>query len=96
MNRTALNQRVSRRNVLKTAAVAPVTAKFAAPAVISAQGGQEISHMVYSSLLLDKDTLTRVPPDTTDNVIEYFQWSVEEFKKVEPDMTVNLELLPKD
>ncbi|MGD9710494.1 MAG: extracellular solute-binding protein [Thermomicrobiales bacterium] len=96
MKELKLDRSVSRRNVLKTAAVAPIAAKFAAPAVISAQGGPEISHMVYSSLLLDRDTLQRVPPDTTDNVIEYFDWSVEEFKKVEPDITVNLEYLPHD
>ncbi len=96
MKTPLLRQSVNRRNVLKAAAVAPVAAKFGAPALISAQSGPEISHMVYSSLLLDKDTLQRVPPDTTDNVIEYFQWSVDEFKKVEPDISVKLEYLPHD
>lgn len=96
MKKPLLDQSVSRRNVLKAAVVAPVAAKFAAPAMISAQSGPEISHMVYSSLLLDKTTLERVPPDKTDNVIEYFQWSVEEFKKIEPDITVKLEMLPHD
>lgn len=94
--KTVPRRSISRRNVLKAAVAAPVAAKLAAPAVISAQSGPEISHMVYSSLLLDRDTLQRVPPDTTDNVIEYFQWSVEEFQKVEPDIKVNLEFLPHD
>ena len=96
MKTPLLSQSVNRRNVLKAAAVAPVAAKLGAPALISAQGGPEISHMVYSSLPLDKDTLTRVPPDQTENIIEYFQWSVDEFKKVEPDIEVKLEYLPHD
>ncbi|HET8523288.1 MAG TPA: extracellular solute-binding protein, partial [Thermomicrobiales bacterium] len=70
--------------------------RFAAPAVIKAQSKQEIHHWVYSSLPLDKTTLKRVPPETTDNVIEYFQWSADEFKKVEPDIDVKLEFLPHD
>ncbi|MGH2558860.1 MAG: ABC transporter substrate-binding protein, partial [Thermomicrobiales bacterium] len=69
---------------------------FSVPAIISAQGGQEVVHWVYSSLPLDKDTMTRVPPDQQENVIEYFDWNIEEFKKVEPDITVKLEYLPHD
>ena len=99
---------VSRRQVLKTAGalsagglLLPASATSSpkpnrAPAVIRAQSAQEITHWVYSSLPLDKDTLTRVPPDQTDNIIEYFQWSVEEFKKVSPEIEVKLEFLPHD
>jgi multiple sugar transport system substrate-binding protein len=70
--------------------------RFRAPAVIRPQSGQEVVHWVYSSLPLDKTTLQRVPPTTTENTIEYFEWSVEEFKKVEPGITVKLEYLPHD
>lgn len=85
--------------LLPTGSVSANTAKrsrqFAVPAV-SAQQKQEVTHWVYSSLLLDQDTLERVPPDRSDNVIEYFQWNVDEFKKVEPDIEVSLEYLPHD
>src|SRR5215207_8779605 len=89
---------VSRRQVLKTAGTLSAAGLLlpTAPAVIRAQSAQEITHWVYSSLPLDKDTLTRVPPDQTDNTIEYFQWSVEEFKKVAPEIEVKLEYLPHD
>lgn len=102
----------SRRDVLRSAGVAAAgglllpasglakpraaSSLFSAPAVIKAQSNQEVVHWVYSSLPLDKDTLTRVPPDKTDNVIEYFQWSVDEFKKVEPGIDVKLEFMPHD
>jgi multiple sugar transport system substrate-binding protein len=93
----------SRRDVLQgigatTAAglLIPARSTWAAPPTIRAQQNEEVVHWVYSSLPLDKDTLTRVPPDKTDNVIEYFQWSVEEFKKVEPGINVKLEFMPHD
>ncbi len=70
--------------------------RYSAPAVIKAQSNQEVTHWVYSSLPLDKTTLTRVPPDTTDNVIEYFQWSADKFKEVEPNIDVKLEYMPHD
>jgi ABC-type glycerol-3-phosphate transport system substrate-binding protein len=66
-----------------------------APAFLRNQGKQEVTHWVYSSLPLDKDTLQSVPVDAP-NSIEYFQWSVEEFKKAQPDIEVKLEFLPHD
>ena len=66
------------------------------PTLRFADSGQQVVHYVYSSLPLDKTTLKRVPPGTTDNVIEYFQWSADEFKKVEPGIDVKLEFLPHD
>jgi multiple sugar transport system substrate-binding protein len=95
MNAPSKKSQLSRRDLIKAAAVAPVAGAALSRASASAQG-PEISHMVYSSLLLDRDTLQRVPPDTTENVIEYFDWNVEEFKKVEPDINVKLEYLPHD
>src|SRR6478609_5665088 len=80
------------------ALASPVAAskRYSAPAVIKAQSNQEITHWVYSSLPLDKTTLTAVPPGTTDNVIEYFQWSADAFKEVEPNIDIKLEYLPHD
>lgn len=78
-----------------SAASSKRSSAFSAPAHLTQQG-QEVNHWVYSSLKLDKDTLQRVPPDVTDNTIEYFEWSVEEFKKIEPDIDVKLEYLPHD
>jgi multiple sugar transport system substrate-binding protein len=66
------------------------------PTLRFADSGQEVNHWVYSSLPLDKTTLKRVPPTTKDNVIEYFQWSADEFKKVEPGIDVKLQFLPHD
>ena len=102
----------TRRDVLRSAGIAAAgglvlpaaslakpraaSSVFSAPAVIKAQSNQEVVHWVYSSLPLDKDTLTRVPPDKTDNVIEYFQWSADKFKEVEPGIDVKLEFMPHD
>lgn len=101
---------LSRRTILKgaagmaplagllvpTGALAKPSQRYSAPAIIRHQSKQEVTHWVYSSLPLDKTTLQRVSPDVTDNVIEYFQWSADEFKKVEPDVDVKLEFLPHD
>jgi multiple sugar transport system substrate-binding protein len=93
----------SRRQVLRGIGAAaagglvlPARDTLAAPATIRLQQEQEVTHWVYSSLPLDKDTLTRVPPDATENVIEYFQWSADKFKEVEPGINVKLEFLPHD
>lgn len=55
-----------------------------------------VSHWVYSSLPLDRDTLTSVPADQTENVIEYFDWSLEQYREIEPNVEVLLEELPHD
>lgn len=101
----------SRRSLIRTAGIipaagalisvsdafaAPKRSQFAAPNFLRNQGKQEITHWVYSSLLVDKDTLEPVPADTTENTLEYFQWSVDEFAKQNPDITVKLEYLPHD
>jgi ABC-type glycerol-3-phosphate transport system substrate-binding protein len=57
---------------------------------------QTITHWVYSSLPLDKTTLKRVPATQKENTIEYFDWSIGELKKVEPNITVKQEILPHD
>lgn len=75
---------------------APSKSRFHAPALIRANSKQTVTHYVYSSLKLDKTTLKAVPATTTDNAIEYFQWSADEFKKTEPDIEVKLEYLPHD
>lgn len=101
---------VSRRDLLRSAGLASAAGallpaaraaaspapSFAAPAVIRPQATREIVHWVYSSLPLDRTTLERVPPEQTENVVEYFDWNVEEFNKIEPDVTVKLEYLPHD
>ncbi len=103
---------ISRRSLVQSAAALPVAAVllqdaarasapsrqssvYHAPAVIS-QSKQEVTHWVYSSLPLDRDTLERVPPDQSENTIEYFEWSVEQFKEIEPDIEVKLEFAPHD
>lgn len=74
-------------------ATAPQTSSGeAAPSAESAK----VVHWVYSSLLLDRDTLESVPADTTENVIEYFEWSLEKFQEEEPNVEVQLEYLPHD
>lgn len=55
-----------------------------------------VSHWLYINLMLDKDTLESVPADRTENVINYFDWSLEKFKEIEPDTDVSLEYLPHD
>ncbi len=82
--------------LLPAGSLAKAPSGQSAPAFLRKQGKQEVTHWVYSSLPLDRTTLQRVSPDVTDNVIEYFDWSVEEFKNVQPDIEVKLEYLPHD
>jgi multiple sugar transport system substrate-binding protein len=101
----------TRREILRAAATLPAaglllpaaasaaparTKPTAAPMLKYASSGQKVVHYVYSSLPLDKTTLKALPAGTTTNAIEYFQWSVDEFKKTEPDIDVQLEFLPHD
>jgi multiple sugar transport system substrate-binding protein len=74
---------------------APSTQSAGAPPAASHKP-QELTHWVYSSLPLDKTTLKSVPSTQKDNVIEYFDWNVAEYKKVEPATTVKLQYLPHD
>jgi multiple sugar transport system substrate-binding protein len=55
-----------------------------------------VAHWVYSTLPLDRDTLTSVPADKTENVVNYFDWNLEKFNEIEPDTQVSLEYLPHD
>jgi multiple sugar transport system substrate-binding protein len=55
-----------------------------------------VSHWVYSDLPLDRDTLTSVPADRTENVVKYFDWSLEKFQEEAPEIDVELEYLPHD
>jgi multiple sugar transport system substrate-binding protein len=55
-----------------------------------------VSHWVYITLPLDRDTLESVPADRTENVVNYIDWNLEKFNEVEPDIEVNLEYLPHD
>ncbi len=55
-----------------------------------------VSHWLYSLLPLDRDTLTSVPADRTENVVNYFDWSAEEYKEIEPNTEVQIEYLPHD
>lgn len=102
------DSRFSRRALLYGASMVPVGGLLlpagslakapkgtSAPAFLRNQGKQEVTHWVYSSLKLDRDTLQSVPVDAP-NAIEYFDWSVEEFAKVNPDIEVKLEYLPHD
>ena len=98
-------QLVSALGVLPAAGlILPASARAAAasqryaptPTLRHADSAQTVTHWVYSSLPIDKTTLKPLPPDVTDNAIEYFQWSVDEFKKVEPGIEVKLEYLPHD
>ena len=55
-----------------------------------------VSHWVYSTLPLDRETMQSVPADQTENVVNYFDLNLEQFNEVDPDTTVNLEYLPHD
>jgi ABC-type glycerol-3-phosphate transport system substrate-binding protein len=74
-------------------AAQPSTASEGAPA---AAAPATITHWVYSTLPLDRTTLTSVPADETENVVNYFDLNLEQFNEVEPDTTVQLEYLPHD
>jgi ABC-type glycerol-3-phosphate transport system substrate-binding protein len=55
-----------------------------------------VTHWVYSTLPLDRDTLTSVPADKTENVVNYFDLNLEQYNEIEPNTTVQLEYLPHD
>lgn len=55
-----------------------------------------VTHWVYSTLPLDRDTLTSVPADETENVVNYFDLNLEQFNEIEPNTEVQLEYLPHD
>ena len=79
--------------------LAACAAPAAAPQTTSSEAAAapvSVSHWLYSLLPLDRDTLTSVPADRTENVINYFDWSAEEYKKVEPNTDVQIEYLPHD
>jgi multiple sugar transport system substrate-binding protein len=95
---------LSRRQFLALSAAlsASVVAACAAPAVTTQSPAQvtiepiSVSHWVYSDLPLDRDTLTSVPADRTENVVKYFDWSLEKFREESPEIEVQLEYLPHD
>jgi ABC-type glycerol-3-phosphate transport system substrate-binding protein len=95
---------LSRRKFLALSSLVGVSALAAcaapAPGTQPAAGGTvqriSVSHWVYSDLPLDRDTLTSVPADRTENVVKYFDWSVEQFQEEEPNVDVQLEYLPHD
>src|SRR5688500_17865146 len=76
------------------AAPAPAAQPEASEGGSAAAAPATVSHWVYSTLPLDRDTLESVPADQTENVINYFDWSLEKFNEIERDTTVNLEYLP--
>ncbi|MEX1019356.1 MAG: extracellular solute-binding protein [Litorilinea sp.] len=99
---------LSRRQFLALTSAVGVTAlaACAAPAAAPAGGSEAasspaaashtVSHWVYSALPLDRDTLTSVPADRTENVVQYFDWSAELFEADNPNVNVQLEYLPHD
>jgi multiple sugar transport system substrate-binding protein len=78
------------------AAPAPAAQSSTTEGESAAAAPASVSHWLYINLLLDKDTLESVPVDRTENVINYFDWSLEKFKEIEPDTDVSLEYLPHD
>ncbi len=100
-----MTKKVSRREFLVLSATlsASFVAACAAPTMTTTQSPAavskepiSISHWVYSTLPLDRDTLTSVPADRTQNVVNYFDLNREQFAEIEPDIEVNLEYLPHD
>ncbi len=84
-------------------ALAACAAPSAAPSATTTESSAGVSkapatvtHWVYSTLPLDRETLTAVPADRTENVVTYFDWNAEEFLAVEPDTEVQVEYLPHD
>jgi multiple sugar transport system substrate-binding protein len=77
------------------ACAAPVAAPQASTGAAAAEP-VSVSHWLYSLLPLDRDTLTSVPADRTENVINYFDWSAEQYKEIEPNTEVQIEYLPHD
>lgn len=73
-------------------ASAPAEGQPSAPAIEP----KTVSHWVYSTLPMDRDTLKSVPADQTTNVVNYFDWNLEKFNEAEPNVEVQLEYLPHD
>ncbi|MGH2459361.1 MAG: ABC transporter substrate-binding protein, partial [Chloroflexota bacterium] len=69
-----------------------------APAATAAPSGKAytITQWVYSQINLIKETLQPAPATQKTDVIDYFAWNIAEFKKVAPQTTVKVELLPHD
>ncbi|HEV8635934.1 MAG TPA: extracellular solute-binding protein [Chloroflexota bacterium] len=80
------------------AAAQPTTAPAPAAAGKPAVAGKPVDlvHWVYSSLKLVKGSLQPAAPTVKDGVIEYFDWSVEEYQKRAPNVKPKLEFLPHD
>lgn len=100
-----VKQPLSRRRFLALSAAvgASTLAACSAPSTPSTQSSDgaskapvTVTHWVYSTLPLDRETLTAVPADRTENVVTYFEWNAEEFQSVEPDTEVQVEYLPHD
>jgi len=83
---------------LLAACAAPAAAPQATTGDSSAPAAQpqSILHWVYITLPLDRTTLTSVPADRTENVVTYFDWSLESYLAENPDVEVQLEYLPHD
>lgn len=78
------------------AAPAPAAQPSASDGSAGAAEAQTISHWVYSTLPLDRETMQAVPADQTENVVNYFDLNLEQFNELQPDIEVNLEYLPHD
>jgi len=103
-----IKQPLSRRKFLALSATVGATAlaACAAPSTTSTGPSESsdspsiapatVTHWVYSTLPLDRETLTAVPADRTENVVTYFDWNAEEFQSIEPDTEVQVEYLPHD
>ena len=77
---------------------AAATASTPAPAATTAPIGKAntVSQWVYSQINLIQDTLEPAPATQKTGVIDFFAWNIAEFKKVNPQTTVKVELLPHD
>ncbi|HEX5415542.1 MAG TPA: extracellular solute-binding protein [Chloroflexota bacterium] len=80
------------------ATAASGTAATPAPAATTAPSGKAytVTQWVYSQINLIKDTLEPAPATQKTGVIDFFAWNIDEFKKVAPQTTIKVELLPHD
>ena len=69
----------------------PAAAPAAGPTPVPAVEPKTVSHWVYSTLPMDRDTLKSVPADQTTNGVNYFDWNLEKIKEVEPNVEMQLE-----
>jgi len=69
-----------------------------APAATAAPTGKSytVTQWVYSQINLIQGTLEPAPATQKTGVIDFFAWNIAEFKKVDPQTTVKVELLPHD